>query len=267
MALTVFHQTGTQLDRALWCFRDDPVTCLWLSLPSAAVVAAMVGVPALLWGPTWSDLNLYGWLAASGGAMLVLTFTGAPFAQYAYARVQGERPGPLVCIRRCFGRFATLLKLAFKLSWIYLLCNLLFGLPWFFFARRVGVSVQVALFEREPKVLRRCEKLLREAPSSISLLALLHVGMLAALAALCFAPLILVEILQRDGEPGPDWSVWLVVLQIAAGWAALVLVLSSFTLSLTFLYAEIRAVREGAGLWARVEHMRAALAAASQPTP
>jgi hypothetical protein len=271
MTLSVFHQAGTQLDRALWCFRDDPVTCLWLSLPSAIGVAAAVALPALLLAtPNAGELVplLLPWVSV---AMLGLTFAGVPFAHYAFARVQGERPGAGLCFRRSFGRVGALTKLAFQLSWRYLGANLLAGLPWFYLAPKMGLAVQVTLFEREANSLPRCQKLLRDTPHTITLLALLHLGMLAALLALSLVSWLVVALLTKEGEPEMAGSSVFLAAQIAWGWIALVLVLSSWTLSLTFLYTELRAVREGAGLWARLDRLRVdrfpASVAAARPSP
>jgi hypothetical protein len=153
----------------------------------------------------------------------------------------------------------------FRLSFVWLLSLLFFGIPLLWVWPRTCLAPLVALFEDERRIFRRSRRILGEEVG-VHLLGFLHLGMGIVLGGLVAFPRIvfgtpvlgahLVETRWRPVIVDHLWifettSIAILLTSIAVSW----------WMSLTLVYYDVRSVREGEDLKRRIALVRAKLQA------
>jgi hypothetical protein len=256
---TAFQQAGIQIDRAFWCIQDHPGKSLLLSLP-ALTALALVFVPALLVARHW-DLPWYIWylvyiVALPVTALMILTFCPIPAAVLAYELARGTSPSVSSCFGAVGNRLGGLVRLGASLLWRYVLWMAFFAVPALVYWPRSCLAPQVVLFENERRTLWRSRKLLSEEGGEIRCLFFLYLGLLLVFIILLFTPRILATAKLLDLEVLRILRDNLAVFEIAGVFLSLVILSTCWTLSVTFLYIEIRTVREGVELRNLLERVK-----------
>lgn len=257
---SAFQQAGIQIDRALWCLQDHPGSSLALGLPTLAALAA-VFVPALLtfrvFEFPWYLWYLIYMVGLPTAAAMILTFCPLPAAVFVHGLATGRRLTPAACLRTCLGRPVRLCQLAAGFVVRYVFYAALFGLPALVLWPRDCLATHVALFEDERRVFWRSRKLLKEEAREVHHLLALYTGIVIVFGVLVYTPRMIVSTRHLGLSGLPFLRENLAMFEAVGICLVLVAMATSWTVSLTFLYLEARAGREGAGLRYLLDRVKA----------
>lgn len=258
---SAFQQAATQIDRAIWCVQEHPVTCLVLGLPTV-VAAAVLFVPALLvlrsFQFPWYLAYLVHVVGLPTAFFMALTFCPLPGAVFVHGLATGRLLTPTACVQATLARPARLGALA--IGWLgrALVWAAFLGVPALVLWPRNCLAGHVALFEDERRPFWRSRKLLGDEGREVYYLLALYAGIVVVLGLLVYTPRLILEARQLDLPVIALLRGHLGVLEVLGLCLLLVAAATAWTLSLTFLYLEIRAVREGADLQSALARVRAA---------
>ena len=255
---SLLRRSFAQVDMAFWCIHEHVATLFILALPALLLIAAIAASAAFFIRgfelPALYQYALYGVLYPTL-LLWVFTFAPLPCAVFAWHRSSGRVLGPEECFRAVAARGWRLMWVSIRLLIYYLLWFLLAGIPMLWLWPRTCLTPMVALFEDDRRVFRRGRMLLKE-DIAVHLLALIHLCLLLALAALIFLPRLLIDA-QIIANP---WTItaaeylWvfesLGVAMVLCGLAV------SWCLSLTLLYFHVRQLREGESLRRQIAEVR-----------
>jgi hypothetical protein len=260
---SLVERSFRQMDLSFWCMHEHLPQLALLALPTVAGVA-LLSATILLVVRNWELPFLLNYVLYSvvypTAALMVVTLGPVPCAVFAYHRAAGRVSAPRECLTECWARRRRLAALGVRLVLCYLFWFLLFGIPMFFFWPRTCLSPLVMLFESERKVLVRCHRLLKEE-KTIYLLAALYTLLSITLGLLIAVPrvVLLSDIVQTPWTQAVREYLW--SFEFLSGTVLLAGMAVSWTLSLTFLYCDIRRIREGEELRERLKELRQKLVA------
>lgn len=264
---SLLRRVLVQADCAFWCVHDHLDVLAPLALPT---LAALVATALLLVGMlrTWhlsAPLNvLLAMVLLPFLALCIFTVLPLPCAVFAWRTASGETATPRECVALCLRRAGRLLKVLVPLSFLWLGSLVLLGLPLLWLWPRTCLTPLVALFEDDKRIFRRSRRILRE-DLAVPLIGLLYLGMGLVLGGLVVLPRLLfgtsmlgAHLVEEQWRPMIVDNLWIFeTLSVAVLLTAIAV---SWWISLTFIYHDIRWVREGEGLRRRIARLRASLA-------
>lgn len=253
-----------QSDRAFWCIHDNLDVLGWTALPTLAALLASGLLMVTIWR-TWevpAGMNvLLGCLAIPFAALMIFTALPLPCAVFAWKAADGEGASARDCFAFCWRRAGRLSVVLLKLLLLYLGSLLLMGIPLLVVWPRTCLVPLIALFEDDRRPFRRARKILRE-DASVSLMALLYLGMAAVLGGFVALPRLVVGTpILGSHLADSQWRrlildhLW--VFETVSIAALLTAVAVTWWISLTLVYHDIRRVREGEDLKSRIAAYRA----------
>jgi hypothetical protein len=257
-----------QTDCAFWCIHDHLDVLAYLGLPTLAAVLTSALVLIGTWRswdfPVVVDVLIAGVLFPFV-ALFVFTALPLPCAVFAWKAAEGEAATAGECFAWCRRRAGRLFRVFFVLGWMWLGSLLLLGLPLVWVWPRTCLAPLVALFEDERRIFRRSRRMLRE-DVGVSLIGFLYLGMGLVLGGMVFSPRLLLgtpalgaHLLDERWRPMIVDHLWIFeTLSVAVLLTAIAM---NWWISLTLVYHDIRAVREGEDLKRRIAVLRARLAA------
>lgn len=260
-----------QTDRAFWCVHDHLNVLSILSLPTFAAILlgslAIIGVTATLELRIEAKIFI-GAILSPFLALFVFTAFPLPCAVFAWKAARGETATVGECFAYCIGRSRRLLSVLFRLSFLWLGSLLLFGLPLFWVWPRTCLAPLVALFEDEPRIFRRSRKILRE-DFSVQWMGFLFLGMGLVLGGIVLLPRFVfgtpalgAHLIETNRSAQILEYLWIFeAISVAILVAAIA---TSWSISLTLVYHDIRMLREGEDLKRRIAAVRESLTVQSE---
>jgi hypothetical protein len=252
------------MDLAFWCLHEYFPQLAVLALPTIAGTALMAGIIAGVIR-TWNLPFIFNYILYSMfypiSALTIVTMGPLPCAVFAWHRAAGRVATPQECFQQCLTRFGRIAVLGVRLLLCYLFWFLLLGIPMFIFWPRTCLAPLVALFENERKIFVRCRRLLKEE-NTVVVLAALYTLLSISLGVLIAIPrlLLLAQITQAPWTRLVNRYLW--AFEFLSGTILVTGMAVSWCLSLTFLYCDIRRIREGEELREKVRGLRQKLAGA-----
>ncbi|WP_165075812.1 hypothetical protein [Paludisphaera rhizosphaerae] len=261
---SMWRRVFVQIDCAFWCIHDHLDVLGWLALPTLATLITSGVLIVQIWR-NWDipvGLNvLLGWLVIPFLALMVFTVLPLPCAVFAWKLADGETASVGECFAWCGRKFWRLAIVLFKLSFFFLGSLLLMGLPLLAIWPRSCLAPLVVLFEKDRRVFRRTQKLIRE-DMSVTLMGMLYLCMGLVLGGFVALPRLLVatpalgsHLLDSEWRRVIGEYLWIFETFTIA--ALLTAVAVAWWISLTLVYHDIRAVREGEDLRRRIAAYRA----------
>jgi hypothetical protein len=257
-----------QTDCAFWCIHDRLDVLAFLGLPTlVALMASGLGLVA-----TWRTWELpplvhvvIGGAVVPFVALFIFTALPLPCAVFAWKAALGETATAGECFSWCRRRAGRLLGVLLRMSMLWLVSLLLFGLPLLWFWPRTCLAPLVALFEDERRIFRRSRRILRE-DLAVPLMGFLYLGMGIVLGGLVALPRLLLatpalgaHLVDERWRPMIVDQLWIFeTLSVAI---LLTGIAMTWWISLTLVYHDIRWVREGEDLKRRIAQLRVKLAA------
>jgi hypothetical protein len=265
---TILRRILVQSDYAFWCIHDHLNVLVKLGLPTLAALLASVLVPVWIYR-TWEFPVVVDVLVAGVFlpflVLLIFTVLPLPCAVFAWKTAEGESPSARECFAWCWHRPGRLLGVLVRLSLLWLGSLLLLGIPLLWVLPRTSLTPLVALFENERRIFRRSRRILRE-DIAVPFLGSLYLGMgfvlggLIALPRLVFGtPVLGAHLVEASWLPVILDHLWIFEMMSVA--ILLTAISMSWWISLTFLYHDIRWIREGEDLKRRIALLRVKLAA------
>jgi hypothetical protein len=257
-----------QTDCAFWCIHDHLDVLAFLAMPT--LVALLCTALGLVWmWRTWEfpivvNVLIAGWLVPFL-ALLLFTALPLPCVVFAWKAADGEVASAGECFAWCNRRAGRLMGVLFRLSLLWLVSILCFGIPLLVVWPRTCLTPLVALFENERRIFRRSRRILRE-DLAVPLLGFLYLGMGLVLGGMVVLPRLLFG-WQTIGAHLVDaqWRSLIVdhlwIFETMSVAALLTAIAVSWWMSLTLIYHDIRWVREGEDLKRRITLLREKLVA------
>jgi hypothetical protein len=256
-------RTFRQMDLAFWCMHEHLPQLAVLALPTVAATAVLAGIIAVVirtWQlPIVFNVILYSTVYPIA-ALTIVTLGPLPCAVFAWHRAAGRVVTPRECFRFCGRRWGRLTLLGTRLLLCYTFWFLLFGIPMLIFWPRTCLAPLVALFENERRIFVRCRRLLKEE-NTIYVLAALYTLLSISLGVLITIPrlLLMAQVAQAPWTRLVRNYLW--AFEFLSGTILVAGMAVSWCLSLTFLYCDIRRIREGEEFRERLSVVRQKLAA------
>lgn len=260
-----------QTDRAFWCVHDHLNVLSILSIPTFAAI--LLGLPALIGvSATWelpAEAKLFmGVVVLPFWAIFVFTTFPLPCAVFAWKAARGESATVGECFAFCLRRSNRLLWVLFRLSFLWLGSLLLLGLPLLWLWPRTCLAPLVALFEDEPRIFRRSRKMLRE-DFSVEWIGFLFLGMGLVLGGLLLLPRLVLgtpmlgaHLIETSRSAQILEYLW--IFEAISVAVLVVAIATSWCISLTLVYHDIRMLREGEDLKRRIAAARETIMVASE---
>jgi hypothetical protein len=263
-----------QVDRAFWCIHEHLDDIFLLALPAIVAIVPATGICVLIlrtWElPPWVQVIVMGvvgpWLFLS-----IFTVFLLPSAVFGWQQASGVAISPRECFAWCLAKRGRLFSVLARLSLMWLLCFLFFGIPFLVVWPRTCMAPLVALFEDGPGVFRRSRRILRE-DFAIYVLGGLFLGMAIVLGGLVATPRLLLgtsalgaQLLDEIWRQMILDHLW--IFEALCAGAILVGLAMTWWIALTLLYHDIRWWREGMDLRQRVTELSVKFLAGSHPSP
>ena len=265
---SLFRRILVQTDCAFWCIHDHLDVLGYLGLPTLAALLTSGLVLVGIWRtwdlPILADVLIAGILVPFLG-LLIFTALPLPCAVYAWKTADGEPATVGECFAWCRRRAGRLLGVLIRLSLLWLLSLLFFGIPLLQIWPRTCLTPLVALFEDERRIFRRSQRILKE-DLGVPLMGSLYLGMGIVLGGLVVLPRLLLafpmlgpHLLDERWRPMIIDHLW--IFETMSGAILLTAIAMSWWISLTLVYHDIRWIREGEDLKRRIARLREKLAA------
>jgi hypothetical protein len=257
-----------QTDCAFWCIHDHVDVLAYLGLPTLIALLSSALVLVGIWRSRDLPIPINVAIAAGLVPFLLLFICSVlplPCAVFAWKTACGETATAGECYSFCRRRAGRLLSVFVRLSLLWLGSLLLLGLPLLWVWPRTCMTPLVALFEDDRRIFRRSRRILRE-DTGVTVMGSLYLGMGIVLGGLLVLPRLLLgtpmlgaHLLDASWRPAVLDQLWIfettsvaiLVTAIAVNWS----------ISLTFVYHDVRWVREGEYLKRRIALLRSKLAA------
>ncbi len=262
-----FRRILAQTDLAFWCIHDHVGVLSVLGLPTlAAFVASALGAVSFFRNtvpPEDGFLVFLGTILASVWLLLVFIACPLPCAVFAWKLASEEQPTAGECYAFCVRRSGRLIWAFVRLVLAWLAASLFWPVMLWLLPRTCFVPM-VALFENERKVFRRAARVLRE-DNAVVTVGLIYTGMALVLAGVVFLPRVLFSTRAFGSnllESSTQAAIveWLWVVEGTTLAVLLTAIAMCWSLSLTFVYHDIRSTREGEQLKKRIEALGERLA-------
>jgi hypothetical protein len=263
-----FRRILVQTDCAFWCIHDHLDVLGYLGLPTLAALLtsglALVGTWRTWDFPLVVDFLIAGVVVPFLG-LLIFTVLPLPCAVFAWKTAGGKPATVGECFSWCRRRTGRLLGVLIRLSLLWLVSLLLFGIPLLRVWPRTCLTPLVALFEDERRIFRRSQRILKE-DFGVPMLGFLYLGMGIVLGGLIVLPRLLLgtqtlgaHLLDESWRPAIVDHLWIFETMSVA--VLLTAIAMSWWISLTLIYHDIRWIREGEDLKRRIARLREKLAA------
>lgn len=256
---SIFGRILVQIDRAFWCVHENPDVLAWLGLPTLIALLAVTFLMIGVWR-TWEFPQWFNVVLASFGlpfaAMLIFTVLPLPCTVFAWKRASGETASVGECFALCWRRPGRLLSVIVRLALLFLISLLLAGIPLLWIFPRTCMTPLVAIFENQPRIFWRSRRILRE-DLGVHVVGGIYLAMALVLGGLVFSPRLALStqklgahLVEASWRPLILKYLWIFeTLSVATILTALAM---SWWITLALVYHEIRSVREGEALRARI---------------
>jgi len=265
---SVLRRILVQTDCAFWCIHDHVDVLAYLGLPTLAALVTSALALVGMWR-TWEFPAVVSFLIAAllvpFLALFIFTALPLPCAVFAWKTAGGEAATVGECFSFCRRRAGRLLGVLVRLSLLWLVSLLFFGLPLLWIWPRTCLTPLVALFEDERRIFRRSRRVLRE-DFGVPLMGFLYLAMGIVLGGLVVLPRLLLgtpvlgaHLIDASWRPAIVDRLWIFETMSVA--VLLTAIAMNWWISLTLVYHDIRWIREGEFLKRRIALLRAKLAA------